>query len=81
MKQKLPPKYFLAGILALSLFSFLFVNLHSALSNRQGLKTPSNNTEVMVEEQDAEDRDVPVPDVTIISRAIELLQHLAISGR
>jgi len=76
MKQKQPLKYVIAGILALSLFSIVYVNLGSrspyhasTLETQQSLETASVNEE-------KQERDIPVPDVTVLGRMLDLAQRL-----
>lgn len=82
MKQKLLTKYILIGIVVFSLFSFFYVNLHAAYTGRincdQQVKSPQP---VLVEEEDKQKNDIPIPDVTVISRVIELVQKFASSSR
>jgi len=76
MRHKLLPKYLLAAVLALSLFSFAYVNLHAAYAcrsgNNQHVKTQQS---VLIEEEDNQSSKIPVPDVTIIGRVLDIVQR------
>lgn len=80
MKSKIHTKYFLAAIIALSLFSFVYVNLHAAYSNQaarnEQLKAPQP---VMLEDED-QNRDIPIPDITILSRVFQTVQKFTRSS-
>lgn len=77
MKNKLHVKYLFASVIALSLFSFAYVNLHAAYSNpaaqREQAKAPQP---VILEDDKDQNRDIPIPDITLLSRAYEIAQRL-----
>lgn len=81
MKNKLHLNYFLAGVIALSLFSFAYVNLHAAYS-RQAARTEQAKTPqpVILEDQNDQNRNVPVPDITILSRIVDIAQKVTRSN-
>ncbi len=78
MKQKRLPRYLLIGLIALSIFSFTFVNLHAAYSNhtaaqQQPLKSAQT---VLAQEDEDQNEKLTVPDFTIIGRVIDLAQRI-----
>lgn len=74
MKSKLYTKYFFTLIVALSLFSFLYVNLHAAYSNQAARDEQLNAQQpVMMEDENDQKRDIPVPDITTISRVYDIV--------
>lgn len=76
MKQKLLFKYLLAAVLAMSLFSFAYVNLHAAYACKTSCEQPVKATQsVLIEEEDSEGSKIPVPDVTIIGRVLDIVQR------
>ena len=77
MKSKISTKYFFVAIIALSLFSFLYVNLHAAYYSRQGAdNSPLKVVQpVMMEDENDQKRDIPVPDITILSRIYDIAQR------
>ena len=78
MKQKLLPKYLIAAVLALSLFSFAYVNLHSAYTGQSSCNQKNQNPQPVLIEEDEDKADkIPVPDVTIISRVLDIIQRYA----
>ncbi len=81
MQNKLLAKYFIAGIIVLSLFSFAYVNLHSAYKSQAvcGNKMDVQHPELV--EEEAQKRDFPVPDVTILSRIADIVQKMALIDR
>lgn len=80
MKSKLHTKYFLAAVIALSLFSFAYVNLHAAYSN-QAVRTEQLKTQqpVMLEDEN-QNRDIPIPDISILSRIFDMVQKITRSN-
>ena len=82
MKQKLLPKYLFAGVIALSLFSFAYVNLHAVYSTQPCLEQKATSPQpVLIEEDDKQTTNIPIPDVTIISRVMNVVQKLATTNR
>ncbi len=77
MKQKLLPKQLLAGLIALSLFSAVYVNVHAAYTAQTALKNGMAPQPVLVEEEDKDKSELPVPDVTVIARIIDLVEKFA----
>ncbi|MBK9337765.1 MAG: hypothetical protein IPM98_14900 [Lewinellaceae bacterium] len=78
MKQKQLFKYVIAGILAFSLFSAIYVNLDAA-AQPECAKTASDiqqATEAVIVEEENQDRNLPIPDVTLISRILDLAQRV-----
>ncbi|MBK8967473.1 MAG: hypothetical protein R3D58_05685 [Saprospiraceae bacterium] len=76
MKQKLLSKYLLAAILAMSLFSFAYVNLHAAYAGKSTCDQSAKTTQsVLIEEEDSRASKIPVPDVTIIGRVLDIVQR------
>jgi hypothetical protein len=77
MKQKLLSKYLIAGIIALSMFSFAYVNLHSVCAHQSSCENKSQkNHAVLMEEEKEEARDLPIPDVNTISKVLNIVQRL-----
>ncbi len=76
MKQKQPFKYVIAGILALSLFSVLYVNAGSRQPFHANFTEKQQSAEVATVEGDKQERNIPVPDVTVLGRLIDLAQRL-----
>lgn len=78
MKRNLTTKSFVSFVIAFSLSAFVFVNLHASLTVPQQNCTPEQMGQVQIKEEcdDTETREIPVPDVTAISRLIELAQKL-----
>jgi len=76
MKQKQLSKYTIAGILAFSLFSMLYVNMDAARSSAAFSSTAQTSTTVIQSEEDKQERNIPIPDVTVLSRMLELAQRL-----
>ncbi len=79
MKQHLTPKTFFLIAALVSCFSFLFVNIHAvwttpAVATPTELTAPKN--EPAVEEED-QDNNLAIPDVSVIGRLIELAQKMA----
>ena len=75
MKQIPLPKFFLLAVAAFSLAAFLFVNLHAGLCNSN---TPSNQTLTQPKVENAEEPesyDLPLPDVTVLGRLVDLAQR------
>lgn len=81
MKISLRPKYFLAAVIALSLFSFVYVNLHALRSNPSANKVQAKTDHpVMVEDENEQDHQkIPVPDITVLSRIIDIAQRFVLS--
>ncbi|MFN0014831.1 MAG: hypothetical protein ACKVU2_09815 [Saprospiraceae bacterium] len=77
MKQKQLAKYIFASVLAVSLFSVLYVNAgpHHPSGTDSGQQPPVEAASIKEEEQKQE-RDIPVPDVTVIGRIIDIAQRL-----
>jgi len=77
MKHKLPFKYVIAGIFALSLFSVLYVNAGERQDAQAGFSDTKQPVEVAsVDENEQERNNIPVPDVTILGRIVDLAQRL-----
>ena len=83
MKISLRPRYFLAAVIALSLFSFVYVNLHAAYFNHSTGKEQVKTTQsvLMEDENEKAHQNIPVPDITILSRVIDIIQHFTQSDR
>ncbi|MEQ1746827.1 MAG: hypothetical protein ABMA02_15445 [Saprospiraceae bacterium] len=77
MKQKQLAKYIFASILAFSLFSMLYVNAGTHRPSTPGneQRPPVEATSVKEEDQKQE-RDIPVPDVTVVGRILNIAQRL-----
>lgn len=77
MKNKIHIRYFFAAIIALSIFSFFYVNLHAAYSKQatrnEQVKSPQP---VMMEDENDRDRNIPVPDISVLSRIYDIAQKL-----
>lgn len=76
MKQKQLSKYAIASILAFSLFSMLYVNIDAARSSGTFPSDTQTATEMVRAEEDNQERNIPIPDVTVLSRMLELAQRL-----
>lgn len=75
MKRNLLPKSHLLTAAIFSLSAFVFVNLHASLSAPQQVCTQAQIEQPQVKEcDDTATRETPLPDVTAISRLIELAQ-------
>jgi hypothetical protein len=77
MKQKQLSRYIIAGILAFSLFSAIYVNLDAA--QPESAKNATNTqqaTEAVIVEEENQNRNLPIPDVTAIGRILDLAQRL-----
>ena len=82
MKQKLLSKYLIAGIIALSMFSFAYVNLHAVYSRNPSCEKQIQKVEpVQIEEENDKAQDLPIPDITIISRAVHIVQRFTSTNR
>lgn len=79
MKQKQLSKYALLGILAFSLFSALYVNLDAAEAARAQAPNAHNKAELVLAEEEKQERNLPIPDVTLIGRIVDLAQRLVSS--
>jgi hypothetical protein len=76
MKQKLLRKYLIAAVIALSLFSFAYVNLDAAYACQSSCDQKIMPTQpVLIEEEEDQARKIPVPDVTIIGRVLDIVQR------
>lgn len=81
MKQKLLLKFAAAALLALSLFSFSYVNLHSGCKNASQCEKGKEKVQaVLVEEEDNKSTELPLPDITLISKAVKVVQRLTSSN-
>lgn len=80
MKQKQLTKYVLLGILAFSLFSVLYVNLDAASTARAQTPNTRNNAELLLAEEEKQERNLPIPDVTLVGRIVDLAQRLVSSA-
>lgn len=76
MKQKQPLKYVIAGILALSLFSAIFVNVGSRSAFQPNTHSTQPSLETASVEEDKPGRNIPLPDVTVLGRIVDLAQRL-----
>jgi len=77
MKRNLPAKSLFLSVVIFSLSAFVFVNLHASLTvPQQGCEqqVQLEHPQVKEESDDAEPREIPVPDVTVIGRLVELAQ-------
>lgn len=82
MKINLRPKYFIASIIALSAFSFAYVNLHAAYLLPGGGKEQVKITQpVLVEDEEEKNQNLAVPDITILSRIIDLVHRYSQTER
>lgn len=80
MKQNFTPKTFFLMAALVSCFSFLFVNIHAvwttpAVATPTELTAPKN--EPAVEEDQDQDNNLTIPDVSLIGRLVELAQKMA----
>ncbi len=76
MKRKQLPQSLFPVIILFSLSSFLFVNLHA---NRAIMPTCVKSTleQPKIEESDCSDtREIPVPDITVVGRLLEIAGRL-----
>ena len=78
MKSKIHIRYFFAAIIALSLFSFFYVNIHAAYSKQaarnEQVKSPQP---VMLEEgENDQNHDTPVPDISALGRIYDIAHKL-----
>lgn len=75
MKNKIHIRYFFAAIIALSIFSFIYVNLHAAYykqaARNEQVKSPQP---VMMEDENDQNRDIPVPDISVLNRIYDIAQ-------
>jgi hypothetical protein len=78
MKRNLSTKSFFPFVVAFSLSAFVFVNLHASLSVPKQNCTQEQLEHLQVKEgcNDTEARAIPVPDLSVIGRLIELTQKL-----
>lgn len=81
MKHNLLPKYLIAGIIAFSIFSFVYVNLHAGFSCQASCEKQIQKVQpVLIEEEEDKSTDLPIPDVTIIARVLDIVQRVASSN-
>ena len=75
MKRKSLPKSLFLFAIIFSLTSFVFVNVHAnlTLSQQTCMQTMMGQTKVQ-DCDDAEARDVKIPDVAVLGRLLELAQ-------
>ena len=75
MKRKPLPKSLFLFVAIFSLTAFIFVNVHANLtmSNQTCMQTMMEQPQVH-DRDETEDRDVKIPDVTVLSRLLELAQ-------
>lgn len=76
MKQKPTFKSILLVASLFSLFAFAFVNLHAGFSVGRSINQPELVQTQLAEEDDATEREVAVPDVTILGRLWEISQRI-----
>lgn len=76
MKHKLPFKFVIAGITALSLFSVFYVNLSGQKNTYSTTTETKQSVEVVSVEENEQKRNIPVPDVTVLGRMFDLVQKL-----
>ena len=84
MKQSITPKMLLLAAAIFSCSSFLFVNLHAGLTiPATAVSTEINAglTPASVTEDENENGNMPMPDVTMLGRMIELAHRLAGKGQ
>lgn len=81
MKNKLLPKYLLIGLIAFSLFSFLYVNMHAAYTTQACAKEQLKAQPAMVEDDQEAKPQIPVPDVAILSRIADIVQKFTLNNR
>ncbi len=76
MNQKRLPKFLLPFIAVISATAFLFVNVHSGNS----IQNPCLPTEITASQiehcEDKKDYDVQVPDISLLSRVVDIVQKL-----
>lgn len=72
MKRTVPPKSFFFLLAAVSLASFIYVNVQTTPTLASPLPPVSIEKEAAAHEEPAPE--LPVPDVQFLSRAVELLQ-------
>lgn len=76
MKQKPTFKSILLVASLFSLFAFAFVNVHAGLSVGRSFVQPELVQTQLSEDEQAEEREVAVPDVTILGRLWEISQKI-----
>jgi len=76
MKQSRHSKSIFLSIATFSLAAFLFVNLHAGLTIPSQTVPGSALTQSKVEEPDNNAYDLPLPDVTVLGRLMELVDRL-----
>lgn len=83
MKITLRSKYIITLVFALSLFSFIYVNIHAAYSYRASIGNDRTkiNQQVLTDEDDEKDQNIAVPDITILSRIAALAHRYLQTGR
>ena len=76
MKQKPTFKSILLAASLFSLLAFAFVNLHAGLSVGRSFTQPELVQTQLAEEDNATEREVAVPDVTVLGRLWEISQRI-----
>lgn len=75
MKQHSLPKSLFLIAAIFSLTAFVFVNVHANLTSEKKECAAAIVEQPQVKECDeTEDRDVPIPDITVLGRMLELAQ-------
>lgn len=72
-KKSLHKSLFVLAI-TLSLASFIYVNAHASLSGVTCAKPELAQKPSVKEEQENETREIPVPDVAVLARLVQLVQ-------
>lgn len=76
MKHKLPFKFVIAGIVTLSLFSALYVNVSGQQNTFAAAPGSKQSVEVASVDENEQERNIPIPDVTVLGRIVDLAQRL-----
>ncbi|MCB0529939.1 MAG: hypothetical protein H6565_06455 [Lewinellaceae bacterium] len=76
MNRKQLPKSFFLLIAVFSLFSFLFVNLHSGFAKSQVCPNVKIEQAKMEDSDDSKATNIPIPDITVIERLWRLAQKV-----
>ena len=76
MKHKLPFKFVIAGIVALSLFSVIYVNVSGQQNTFATAPESKQSVEVASVDENEQQRNIPIPDVTVLGRIVDLAQRL-----
>mgnify|MGYP001469412527 CR=1 FL=1 len=76
MKHKLPLKFVIAGIVTLSLFSVLYVNVSRQQNTFATASESKQSVEVASVDENEQERNIPIPDVTVLGRIVDLAQRL-----